>query len=698
MKVVLQNSNQDCLLACYSMILSAHGNFVPLYDLYEEDMIPPDGLSVRHLKKLNEKFQLSMRVLKGTTLQLTQTFNKTLLPIIVQWDGNHFVVVEKFMSKKIKIIDPNFGKLTISYDEFDNHFSGYVIRLNEKENFIKKKVKSAFSQYFPKIFKGKNTVGYILALLVSQVTSVGFSIVISQILKPSSNFLSVLAFITVLCVGRFIGFFLEKKSQTETNLKFEKTISSHLFNGLFSRPLLYFRNNTIGTVIEKINLRISIRDTILFSIVPSIINFLSMLVLFIYLATISAILALTTVFLVIIFLISNIAIFKKRLDANSLYVQQLINNSSLMQSDLSQIEKIKAQNLEEYKSNIWSNSSYQLQTSYNSILSLNSFSSFFSQTFTFITLTILMLVGVYLVNQQIISITDLLLFQTAATMFIGSVTQVQSSVFQLGNLSVYADKLSELLIENKRHEDQYLQSNSKIAIAVENLSYTYTNSSQKLFEHGNFKIIKGEKIAVLGNSGTGKSTLILILLGLISSDGQVYYGIKNFRKYLGIVLQNMSLSKGTVLENLVKNTHGLTVETVNEINKVLSDVNALDIVNNLPRKINSQLFEQGKNLSGGQVQRMLMAQSLLNDSKLIIWDESFSSLDNYNRQYIYENVLKNEDYANKTMIIISHHIDIRNFVDKIIFINEITHEIEYGRHSELYVKSENYRHFIGENQ
>lgn len=114
----------------------------------------------------------------------------------------------------------------------------------------------------------------------------------------------------------------------------------------------------------------------------------------------------------------------------------------------------------------------------------------------------------------------------------------------------------------------------------------------------------------------------------------------------------------------------------------------------MPNKIHSKLLKQGKNLSSGQIQKLLIAKSLIKKDGIIFWDEAFSTLDEHSKNRIYENVLRSTRYSDKTMLIVSHHLDIVNFVDYIIFIDSETGEVIKDSHENLMKINSNYENFI----
>nr|WP_307959889.1 ATP-binding cassette domain-containing protein [Streptococcus uberis] len=205
----------------------------------------------------------------------------------------------------------------------------------------------------------------------------------------------------------------------------------------------------------------------------------------------------------------------------------------------------------------------------------------------------------------------------------------------------------------------------------------------------NLTINKGEKLAIVGKSGSGKSTLLLLLAGVLRYEGELNYGVEKIEDSLSVVLQNMTLRKGSVLENLEWN-----FEDADLLTQVLDDTTASEVIEQLPNKIYSKLLKQGKNLSGGQIQKILIAKSLLKKDAIILWDEAFSNLDEQSKNKIYQNVLQNDKYYDKTMLIVSHHLDIVNYVNGVIFIDNETGEVIKDKHEHLMKTNINYQNFI----
>jgi ABC-type bacteriocin/lantibiotic exporter with double-glycine peptidase domain len=639
------------------------------------------------LKKLNIKNNVEMKAYKSKTNDVIDLLKGLQLPVIVQWNSDHFVVVEKVGSSKVKIIDPAIGRVTVSFENFKEKFSGFIILLAPTPQFDVKKTSSEMLFGLKTSFVNKNAVVYIIAIVIAQIVALLFSVLIRDILDKRYSLQIFIGLIILLISLQIIVFLIKQLAQEKANILYENQISNTIFKGIFSRPILYFRNNTVGAIIEKINLKTGIRDNILLQILPALLNFFSVFLLAIYLGTVSILLTLFLIGMACFYLLISSLLFMKKNQANIEYMQKSIDFTSTAQEDLNQIDQLKAQALEEVTSKNWIDKNLRTLKVYNSILRLEGITNTFSQTFNYISMILVIMIGIYFTEKNVITIADLILFQSGVSLFTTAVAQVQVAVFETSKLKIYSDKISDLLVQVPPKEDM-VDHNSPYSISIKKMNYSYDQST-KVFEDVNFSILKGEKVAIVGQSGSGKSTLLNILLGLYSYEGKIIYGYKNFRKKVGVVLQSMSLRQGTVLENLMDTSKAVETE---KILQVLSDVNILDLVDALPKKIFSQMFQNGKNVSGGQMQRLLIAKSLLNDTKLVFWDEAFSSLDNRNRFNIYKNVLNNSRYKEKTIILISHHLDVLPYVDKVIFVHD--KNVEFASHQDLLNNSSEYQKFL----
>ena len=217
----------------------------------------------------------------------------------------------------------------------------------------------------------------------------------------------------------------------------------------------------------------------------------------------------------------------------------------------------------------------------------------------------------------------------------------------------------------------YILEDNKNELEFKNLYFKYPSSNKYIFKNFNLTIDSKKTTAIMGLIGSGKSTLIKILLKLnIKDSGSVFIDNKNIenissntiRQQISYVPQVPKLFNRTVYENIIYGNNSSK-------NKVLGLVKKLglnNMINKLQNGIETMAGKNGNNLSGGQRQTVYLLRVLLNNNKIIILDEPTSALDNDSREYIF-NIIK-ELMKNKTIIIITHDNEILKFVDRVIYL------------------------------
>ncbi len=234
-------------------------------------------------------------------------------------------------------------------------------------------------------------------------------------------------------------------------------------------------------------------------------------------------------------------------------------------------------------------------------------------------------------------------------------------------------------------DDQRLQLSGEIVF--DNVSFSYPSRSDfPVLKDLNFKIKTGEKIALVGKSGSGKSTIINLLMrfypvteGSVIVDGSNIesYHLTGYRHNLGVVPQEVILFGGTIQENIAYGKPGASLE---EVKEAARKANALEFIERFPEGFNTLVGERGVKLSGGQRQRIAIARAILKDPAILILDEATSSLDAQSEVLVQEALEKLME--GRTSIVIAHRLSTIKKVDRIFVINE-GRLAEMGSHAEL---------------
>ncbi len=276
--------------------------------------------------------------------------------------------------------------------------------------------------------------------------------------------------------------------------------------------------------------------------------------------------------------------------------------------------------------------------------------------------------GGLLISKGELKIGDLLLFATYFQMFSNSVNTVSNlkSEFQ-SNLTIIESTLNKLT--NVKTDKSRKKTLSNITnITLDNISFNYEDIN--VFNNVSLKLENSTITCILGKSGKGKSTLLKVIGGLLTNNttGSIYYSNENInninldklQRKITFVMQNSILLNDTIKENLLIGNKNITND---EIVSICKKVNALEFIENFPKKFDEVIGINGAKLSSGQRQKIILARALLSDSDVFIFDEVISDVDSLSEHYILQTI-KQLSY-NKIIIVVSHKQSVINICDNI---------------------------------
>jgi ABC-type multidrug transport system fused ATPase/permease subunit len=229
-------------------------------------------------------------------------------------------------------------------------------------------------------------------------------------------------------------------------------------------------------------------------------------------------------------------------------------------------------------------------------------------------------------------------------------------------------------------------------VVFDHVSFTYATGDEVLHDVS-FKVRSGEKVAIVGYTGAGKTTIISLLSrfydvgsGRILIDGRDVreYRLKELRHHIATVLQDVFLFSGSVAHNIHLGNRDISDERIREVARY---INAEKFIERLPHKYEENVGERGSSLSVGERQLLSFARALVYDPKLLVLDEATSSVDT-ETEYLVQDALR-KFMANRTSIVIAHRLSTIRYVDRIIVLHK-GRVIEEGTHAELLAKSGHY--------
>ena len=286
------------------------------------------------------------------------------------------------------------------------------------------------------------------------------------------------------------------------------------------------------------------------------------------------------------------------------------------------------------------------------------------------------------------SIGELIVFQQYTNMLITPCIRIIKSNTKIQQSLVSIDRVFSILDENidiiQNNNGKLFDPNLESDIQLCNVNFAYGN--KKILNNINMSFKNGCITAIIGSSGCGKSTLVNLLFrlwdidkGEILIDGESIkkYNLKSFRKNISIISQDLLLLDDSIFNNLTLGRNKISLQKVED---VCNNVGLLEYINGLEDGFNTNIGENGTKLSGGQKQRIAIARAILNDTKVIIFDEATSSLDNISQKVILQNI--KPFLKNKVVIIVAHRLSTIKDADNIYIMNN-GEVFEEGSHEEL---------------
>lgn len=687
---VSQMQQTECGLCCCAMLLRYYNSNESLSELRNFLDVGRDGLTIKQLELLLNNKGFNTKIYKGTIDGL----KNLKLPVIVFWENDHFIVVEKINKSLVYIVDPATGRKKISEEEFINNFSNYILYAQPTERFIpkKEKTKNVWSHILLSVFERKVLfTGVLIFSFVSYMLTLGIPILVQKLIDHiivTNNINSISTFIigtTIISVlyGLFILF--RGIKVVSLNLFLSKKLVTDTFSHLLKLPYKFFDLRSSGDLLYRLSSINGVRELLSTQLVGGIIELGVLIFITGYMTYKSIIL---TLIAIIIFTINTIFMFMLRPAMSQSIDNEIIEQSkaqSIQIEALFSIMSIKLSGMEEEVYNSWNNSYMEVLNCFKRRGILQNISNTVNSLIQTVSPVIILIIGMFLYLKNQLTLGEVIAYQSLSMNFFGLSTSLFGAYTQYLLATSYLERVSDIT-------DTEIESNPKNPvkheitgdITLNNVSFSYTKHSPEVLKNISLHIKKGEKVAIVGSSGSGKSTLSKILVSLYTpTSGQVLYDsidIQNLNKkeifkQMGIVPQDITLLNKSIMKNIEMSKENVDIEKIKKAAKVSQ---IADEIESMPMGYYTVISEMGMNLSGGQRQRIALARALLNDPKIIILDEATSSLDVINEAKISEYLSE----LGCTRIIIAHRLS--TIIDSdVIYVMDQGQIVEKGTHAEL---------------
>lgn len=504
----------------------------------------------------------------------------------------------------------------------------------------------------------------------------------------------------MIVTGRTATEFIRRWLLLHISMRINISLVSDFFVKLLKLPMSFFDTKLMGDLLQRIGDHSRVQNFLTGQFLNVVFTFLSFVVfgfvLFIYNKTIFCVFVAGSIAYGL--WISSFLRRRKVLDYE-LFEQQAINQNRTYQF-VTSMQEIKLQDCEQRRRWEWEDTQAELFTVQLKSMKLQQTQeagSIFINEIKNILITVFAATGV--INDHI-TLGAMLAIQYIVGQLNSPIEQFMSFIYSLQDVKISLERINEIH-ESKNEESKDNQANkfdSVKSIRIKNIDFKYDpHALRKTLEGVSFDIPEGKVTAIVGASGSGKSTLIKLMLGYypvmsgsINIGGRNIneYNIKWWRRHCGVVMQDGVIFSESIARNIAVGDGDINVERLEKAAKI---ANIHDYIMGLPLKYNTLIGRDGKGLSQGQRQRILIARAVYKNPDFIFLDEATNSLDARNERTIVENL--NDFYIGRTVIVVAHRLSTVKNADQIIVVDN-GKVVEIGNHISLIKKKSVYYNLV----
>lgn len=715
--IVLQMEAVECGAAALGIILSYYGRIVPLAELRRECGVSRDGSKASNVLKAARLYGLEAKGFK----KLFEELKTVYPPYIVFWNFNHFLVVEGFGKNRVYLNDPGSGRRTVSLEEFRQAYTGVVLifepgsqfqKIGKKQNIMRtlsSRLKSsrwaiaycliagllltiprlaipAFSQLFVDEILVENRLDWLRPLLIGML----FTAIIQGLL------------------ARLRLFYLRRLL-----LKLSVSMSGQFLWHTLRLPVGFYAQRFAGEISSRTQLNDKVADILSGRLATTVID--SIMIVFFAAIMIFYDWVLTSI--VILFAALNFfalqSLSRSRVDTNTRLAQESGKVGGVAVGGIQAIETVKASGLEFDLFSKFAGYYAKLLNAQQELALPTQMLSILPTFLTALATTCILIVGGLRVMNGSLSIGMLIAYQSLTQQFLGPVNNLLNFGSTLQELEADLNRLDDVLQNPIDSEVDRMNKAGEITnnqsffitqdsfqlegyVELRNVTFGYNRLDSPLIENLNLSLKPGQRVALVGGSGSGKSTVAKLVTGLYTPwSGQIlfdgvlrsHYPRSILANSLAMVEQDIFLFAGTVRENLT-----LWDATVPEADLVEACMDAAihDLILNMPSGYDAVLNEGGMNMSGGQRQRLEIARALVRNPAVLVLDEATSALDAETELIIDRNLRR----RGCSCIVVAHRLSTIRDCDEIIVL-ERGKVVQRGTHEDLRQQEGTYARLIG---
>ncbi len=674
--MVYQTEAAECGLACCVMIARHYGKFIGMSEARQYSAVSLRGLTIEQLITIASCMQLDCR---PVALDLDE-LSDLQLPAILHWDMNHFVVLRGIRRGIAIIHDPALGERRLSESEMSQHFTGVAIEMRPRPAFKPQKPQAnnhwrGFRKLVPDlkwILLKLLCLSVVLQGLVLLMPLYMQTIIDKVLASHDRSLLVVLAFgFATLLLLEILVNCIRALLVIRFSNQLKLSMSSGLFHHLMRLPVSWFEQRHKADIISRFASLEPIQNFYTLTIIEIIMD--TVLVVAALLIMLQYDLFLTSIVILCLGLhglIQTLSIYPLR-ELQNQTIQNKAKESSHFIETIQGFKTIRLFNHAAQRQNQWFSKYIDTCNSKIKMANLQLLLGSGRRLVFGLENILIIYLGAQLVINQSLSVGMLLAYISYKGQFIAKTNSLIDKFIQFRMLSLHNDRLSDITTietEQKNNSQRVLNDST---VEVVNLSYRYSAHEPELFNQLSFRIGEGECVAITGDSGIGKSTLVKLLTGQLEPTSGIiriggtdieYLSPEQITQHMAVVQQDDQCFRGSLAQNISMFDAAIDMDWLRQCARIA----CLDqIINAMPMGYDTLVGDMGASLSGGQKQRLFIARALYKKPDILLLDEASAHLDEKAENQLNLNLAQ----LSITRIIIAHRPSTIASCERVIRLN-----------------------------
>ena len=704
---IMQMEALECGAASLAMVLAYYEKWIPLEQVRRDCGVSRDGSNALNVMRAARNYGLEAT---GYRYEPDYLRDNGTFPCIAHWEFNHFVVVDGFKNDKVYLNDPARGTVVISFEEFDEKFTGLCILFSPSEKFEPGGKQKSTLEFAKKRLVGCGVaIAFVVAMniissLIGVINPVFSRIFMDRLLTGKDPgwhipFIIVMAaFGFVQIASQFISTIYSKRIDGKMSIY---GTTSYMWK-VFNLPMDFFSQRYTGDILSRRAGNASISGSLIYTFAPLVLNAFMMLFYLLVMLRNSVILTMIGISSIVINMLISRIISAHRVNISRIQMRDAGKLSSCTTAGIEMIETIKSSGAEDGYFQKWAGYQASVNTQKVKYAKLNQYLGSVPGMVSALTNTVVLAMGVYLVINGKFTIGMITAFQGFLASFSAPAATFISTGQTMQELRTDMERIEDVMEYPDDDNGPKRYSNGEGGykklrgrVEMRNITFGYSKLADPLIRDFSLKLEPGNRVAFVGESGCGKSTLSKLLSGLYSPwEGEILFDgipIKEidrsvFTGSVAVVDQDIIMFEDTISSNIKmwdESIKDFEVIAAARDAQIHEDIMARD------GGYEYRMTEGGKDFSGGQRQRMEIARVLAQDPTIVILDEATSALD-ARTEYDVVNAIKERGI---TCIVIAHRLSTIRDCDEIIVLKH-GEVVDRGTHEELYAKDGYYKELV----